>query len=119
MKRALWPLILLFAFCLKANAASFNMTCTVASSTLTLNAYDVLAGTATTTPTGSVTVTCTSTANSAVTVNYTLSLSTSPTRQLTCVASTGSCTIANTLGYDLYTDTPPSTAWGTAGPACT
>src|SRR5216110_1001860 len=111
MKRNFWPIVVLLTFALDANAANFNMTCTVASSTLTMNAYDVLAGTATTTPTGSITVTCTSTASSAVTVNYTLSLSTTPTRQLT---SGG-----NTLGYDVYTDSLATITWGTAGPACT
>ena len=111
MKRVPWPIVVLLIFSRDAGAASFNMTCTAASSTLTLNAYDVLAGTATTTPTGSITVSCTSTANSAVTVNYTLSLATTPTRQLT----SGS----NTLGYDLYTDSGATVTWGTAGPACT
>jgi spore coat protein U-like protein len=111
MKRTFWPIVVLLTFALDADAANFNMTCTVASSTLTMNAYDVLAGTATTTPTGSITVTCTSTASTAVTVNYTLSLSTTPTRQL---ASGG-----NTLGYDLYTDSSTTVTWGTAGPACT
>lgn len=111
MKRLLWPIVALLTFALNAEAANFNMTCTVASSTLNLNAYDVLAGTATTTPTGSITVSCTSTANSAVTVNYTLSLATTPARQLT----SGS----NTLGYDLYTDSTTTVTWGTAGPACT
>lgn len=111
MKRALWPIVVLCALAIDANAANFNMTCTVASSTLTLNAYDVLAGTDTTTPTGSITVSCTNTANSAVTVNYTLSLSTTATRQLT----SGS----NTLGYDIYTDSGTTVTWGTAGPACT
>src|SRR5438067_6181791 len=111
MKRALWAIALLLTFALNADAANFNMTCTVASSTLTMNAYDVLAGTATTTPTGSITVTCTSTASTAVTVNYALSLSTTPTRQLT---SGG-----NTLGYDLYTDSGTTVTWGTAVPTCT
>jgi spore coat protein U-like protein len=92
-------------------AVNFNMTCTASSSTLAFNPYDVLAGSAVTTPTGSVTVTCTNTANSAVTVNYSLALSTSPTRQLT----SGS----NTLQYDLYTDPAPSAVqWGTTG-TCT
>ena len=111
MKRVLGPIVILLTFALDAGAANFNMTCTVASSTLTLNAYDVLAGTATTTPTGSITVSCTSTAGSAVTVNYTLSLSTTPTRQLTSGA--------NTLAYNLYTDSATTVTWGTAGPACT
>lgn len=112
MKRAaFWPIVILLTLSLDADAANFNMTCTVASSTLTLNAYDVLGGTATTTPTGSITVSCTNTNNAAVTVNYTLSISTTPTRQLT----SGS----NTLGYDLYTDSATTVTWGTAGPACT
>lgn len=110
MKRAVLPMIVLLTLALNADAAFFNMTCTVASSTLALNPYDVLSGTATTTPTGSITVSCTSTATSAVTVNYTLSLSTTPTRQLTSGA--------NTLGYDLYTNSAMTIPWGTAGPAC-
>ena len=111
MKRVLWAVVIMLTFTLEAGAANFNMTCTVGSTTLTLNAYDVLAGTATTTPTGSITVSCTSTSNSAVTVSYTLSLSTTPARQLT---SGG-----NALGYDLYTDSTTTITWGTAGPACT
>jgi spore coat protein U-like protein len=111
MKRALWSVVIMLTFALDAGAASFNMTCTVASSTLSLNAYDVLAGTATSTPTGSITVTCTSTANSAVTVNYTLALTSTPaTRQLT---SGG-----NTLTYNLYTDAATTVTWGNAGTAC-
>ena len=91
-----------------AQAVNFNMTCTAGSSTLAFNPYDVLVGSAITTPTGSITVTCTNTANQAVVVNYSLALSTSPTRQLTSGA--------NTLQYDLYTDPAPSAVqWGTAG----
>ena len=111
MKRALGAICILLACAINVHAANFNMTCTVASSTLTLNPYDVLAGTATTTPTGSITVTCTSTGGGNVTVDYTLSLSTTPTRQLTSGT--------NTLSYDLYTDSATTITWGTAGPACT
>src|SRR3954469_21863402 len=106
MKRAFSLLVILLTFALDADAVNFNMTCTVSSSSLTLNAYDVLAGTATTAPPGSITVSCTSTNNqAAVTVNYSLSLSTTPTRQLTL--TTGS----NTLGYDLYTDIGATITW--------
>lgn len=112
MKRAFWATVILLTCALDAEAANFNMTCTVASSSLTMNAYDVLAGTATTTPTGSITVSCTSTAGSAVTVNYTLALTSTPaTRNLT----SGS----NTLTYNLYTDSGATVIWGNAGTACT
>jgi spore coat protein U-like protein len=110
MKRALVAVVLV-ALSVSAEAVNFNMTCTVASSTLPLNPYDVLAGTATSTPTGSITVSCTNTANSAVVVNYSLALNTTPTRQLVNGAST--------LSYDLYTDPPTSSVvWGTTG-TCT
>jgi spore coat protein U-like protein len=112
MKRVILAAIILLAPALHAGAANFNMTCTVASSTLTLNAYDVLAGTATSTPTGSITVSCTNTNNSAVTVNYTLALTSTPaTRSLTSGA--------NTLTYNLYTDSGTTVIWGNAGTGCT
>jgi len=115
MKRAFFRIVILlaFAFSLDADAANFNMTCTVASSTLPLNAYDVLTGAATTTPTGSITVSCTSTNNSSsVTVDYTLALTSTPaTRSLTSGA--------NTLTYNLYTDSGMTVTWGNAGTACT
>ena len=110
VKRALGTIVTFLVFAGSASGANFNMTCTAASSTLTLNAFDPLTGTAITAPTGSITVTCTNTANQAVTVNYTLMLSTSPTRQL---ANGG-----NVLAYDIYTDATTSTQWGTVG-TCT
>jgi len=111
MKRAFLPLLVLLTFALDAGAVNFDMVCTVSSSTLAMNPYDVLAGTDTTTPTGSITVTCSHTANQTIVVNYTLALSTTPPRQLTSGT--------NTLGYNLYTDSTTQVPWGTAGPACT
>jgi spore coat protein U-like protein len=104
-----------------AQAVNFNMTCTAASSSLVLNAYDVLGSfssppltnpaAATTAPSGSITVTCTNTASSLdVTVYYSLSLSLSPAR----VLSNGT----DTLTYGLYTDSTTTVRWGTSG-TCT
>lgn len=98
---------LLLAAAQAAQAVNFNMTCTAASSTLAFNPYDVLAGTDTTDPTGTITISCTSTHNSAaVTVSYSLSLSTTPTRVLTL-------DVSNTLTYDLYTDSQRTIPWNT------
>ena len=102
--------VLLFAASASAWSANFNMTCTAANSTLPFNAYDVLGGTAATTPTGTITVTCTTTATTAVVVSYSLTLATTPARKL----ANG----ANTLTYDLYTDSAFTIQWGTAG-TCT
>ena len=102
--------VLLFGACTSAWPANFNMTCTAANSTLPFNAYDVLGGTAATTPTGTITVTCTTTSTTAVTVSYSLTLATTPARKLTSAS--------NSLTYDLYTDAAFSIQWGTAG-TCT
>jgi spore coat protein U-like protein len=95
-----------------AEAAVFVVSCKALSSTLTLNSPDPLnaPNAVVNTPTGSITVSCTSDHSKAVTVDYTLQLNTTTARTLTSGA--------NTISYDVYTDSATSIPWGTTG-TCT
>lgn len=82
-----------------------SVTCSVASTTLSFNAYDPISGAADTLPTGTITVQCTSTSNSVISVTYNLTLATSPVRTMTSGASS--------LAYDLFIDSARTIRWNT------
>jgi len=89
----------------QAGAANGSVTCSVVSATLGFNAYNPISGSAETLPPGSITVQCTSTSNSVITVTYNLTLATSPARAM----ASG----ANSVTYDLYTDSARTIQWNT------
>ena len=88
-----------------AYSANGSVTCSVASTTLSFNAYDPISGAADTLPTGTITVQCTSTSNQAISVTYNLTLATSPARTLTSGA--------DGLTYDLFIDSARTIQWNT------
>ena len=95
----------LLVFPEQAGAANGSVTCSVVSTTLGFNTYDPISGTADTLPTGTINVQCTSTSNGAILVTYNLTLATSPARAM----ASG----ANSVTYDLYTDSARTIQWNT------
>jgi spore coat protein U domain-containing protein, fimbrial subunit CupE1/2/3/6 len=109
--RASVAIFLLAALPGLVHAINGSVTCTVASTVLTFNAYDPISGAADTLPTGTITVTCNSTSNGSTVLTYNLTLpppAPGPSRVMTSGA--------NNLNYDLYTDSGRTTVWNTANP---
>jgi spore coat protein U-like protein len=88
-----------------AHAANGVVTCSIVNVTLVFNTYDPVGGADDTLPTGTVIVQCSSTANQAIDVTYSLTLDTSTPRTL--------ISGADTLTFDLFTDTTRGTPWNT------
>ena len=113
--KKIWPALLMISLTASfpglAHAVSGSVTCTVASTVLSFNPYDPISGAAITLPTGTITVTCASTANGSIVLTYNLTLpppAPGPSRVMTSGA--------NSLTYDLYTDSGRTTLWNTANP---
>jgi len=111
ISRALLAISLAAAFPGLAHAVSGSVTCSVASTVLTFNSYDPIGGAAVTLPTGTITVTCTSTSNGSIVLTYNMTVlppSPGPSRAMTSGA--------NSLSYDLYTDSSRTTLWNVSNP---